>query len=179
MINPVAVFFEEYKLASGEGAVVELKLRLLADKVPSLQRFAHAQKLEDIENEIARYFGQALSEQEKNTLALCRQLRNKILHCNFSVARETLVKLGKVPQSSGVRRVDLAGLNGAQMLAKTKAAMAGDQGTFENVSVSATTSPGNVFGWLLEIGQGGDLPKAVQAFRDAAGIIDRLAIAST
>lgn len=57
---PVAAIIKEYKLASGEGAVVELKLRLLADKIPSLQQFAHVQRLEDIEYEVAQYFGQTL-----------------------------------------------------------------------------------------------------------------------
>ena len=173
---PHVVFLEQYKFASGEGAVVELKLRLLADKIPSLQKFAHAQNIEDIENEVAQYFGQALSEDEKSILALCRQLRNKILHCNFSVAREKLVELGAEPKSTGVKKVDLNGLNAAQILAKAKQAIAGNQGTFEHVSESATTTPGSVFGWLLEVGVAGDLLKAVSAFRDAAAIVDRLAI---
>jgi len=172
---PHAAFLEQFKRASGEGAVVELKLRLLADKIPSLQKFAHAQKLECIENEVAQHFGQALSDDEKSTLALCRQLRNKILHCNFSAAREKLDELGAQPHSAGVKQVDLRGLTPSQMVAKAKEAIAGHQGTFDYVSELAATTPGGVFGWLLEVGAAGDLLKAAQAFRDAVTIVDRLA----
>ena len=80
---PVAAFLDEYKLAAGEGALVELKLRLLADKIPALRPVAHAQKLEDIENEVARHFGQALSDDERNTLDLCRQLRRNEGTCSL------------------------------------------------------------------------------------------------
>ena len=170
---PHAAFLEQFKLASGEGAVVELKLRLLADKIPALQRFAHAQKLEDIEDEIAKYFGHALSQAEKDILALCRKLRNKILHCNFGAARERLTDLGAEPQSPGVRRIDLSGMDTNGIYAKVEQAIVHSQGTF--VSASPTTQPGGVFGWLLEAGAAGDFQNAVSAFHKAAAIVDRLA----
>jgi hypothetical protein len=176
---PHTAYLEQYKFASGEGAVVELKLRLLADKIPQLQQFAHAQELKDIENEISRYFGGVLSQEENSTLALCRQLRNKILHCNFSVVREKLTALGAEAQSGGVRKVDISGLNAAQTVAKMKSAIAGQEGTFEYVAMSSTKNPGSVFGWLLEMGTSGDFPKAAQAFREAAVIVDRLANVGT
>ena len=173
---PHAAFLEQFKLASGEGAVFELKLRLLADKIPTLQRFAHAQTLQGIENEIAQHFGHALSEAEKSTLALCPELRNKILHCNFSVARERLADLGAEPQSAGVRKIDLTGIGANEMRAKVEQAIVQNQGTF--VSGSPTTQPGSVFGWLLEVCAAGDFQNAVSAFRNAAAIVDRLASGS-
>ena len=48
-----ALFLEPFKAAAGDGAVVELKLRLLAGKVPTLQKYAHEKHLEDIEDELA------------------------------------------------------------------------------------------------------------------------------
>lgn len=174
---PHTVFLEQYKFASGEGAVVELKLRLLADKIPSLQKFAHVQRLEDIENEIAQYFGKTLSDKDKNTLALCRQLRNKILHCNFSVARQKLAELGTESPSGGVKKVDLAALNHAQVQSKAEKAIAGNPDTFVYVSDSPTTNAASVFGWLLEVGASGDLIAAVKSFREAAAIVDQLAVA--
>lgn len=168
---PHADFLEQFKLASGEGAVVELKLRLLADKIPTLQRFAHAQKLEDIEKEIVQHFGDALSETDKCTLALCRQLRNKILHCNFSVAREQLATLGVSPQAAGVRMI--TGIAANEIRAKVERAIVQNQGT--PVSGLSATQPGSVSGWLLEAGAAGDFMKAVSAFRSAAAIVDRLA----
>jgi hypothetical protein len=49
----MALFLEPLKAAAAEGAIVELKLRLLAGKVPALQKYAHQKKLEDIEDELA------------------------------------------------------------------------------------------------------------------------------
>ncbi|OIQ97768.1 hypothetical protein GALL_202380 [mine drainage metagenome] len=170
---PQAKFLEQFRVAAGEGAVVELKLRLLADKLPSLQRLAHAPQLEEIENEVAIQFANALGEEEKATLSLCRQLRNKILHCNFSVARERLGDLGVEPQSAGVRKIDLAEVNPNEMRAKIERAVAESQCTL--VSAAPTKQPGSVFGWLLEAGAAGDFLKAASAFRSASAIVDRLA----
>ena len=170
--SPHTKFLEQFKVAAAEGAVVELKLRLLADKLPSLQRLAHTQQLEDIEKEVAIHFANALSEDEKTTLALCRKLRNKILHCNFSVARERLSDLGVEPKSAGVRKIDL-GANANEVRAKVEQAIAENQGTL--VSEAPTKQPGIVFGWLLEAGAAGDFLKAASAFRNAAAIVDRLA----
>jgi hypothetical protein len=55
----LAAFLEPFKDAVAEGAVVELKLRLLAGKVPALQKYAYQKKLEDIEDELATHFGNA------------------------------------------------------------------------------------------------------------------------
>lgn len=176
MISPPhALYLNQYRLASGEGAVVELKLRMLVDKNPQLQEFSHAQKLEDIEYKISRHFGEVLSQDEKSALAYCRQLRNKILHCDFGGAREKLAALGAEPQHGRVKTVNVSGLSAAQMVAKTKSAIAGQPGTFEYVAMSPTKSPGSVFGWLLEMGASGDFLRAAQVFRDAAAIVDRLA----
>ncbi len=177
-VPPHTIYLDQYKVAAGEGAFVELKLRLLADKLPALQLYAHTQRLEDIEAEVGTYFGSALSDDEKNTLALCRQLRNKILHCNFSVAREKLAELGAKPRAGGVRKVDLAELSPAGMLFKTRDAIAGKPDTSVAVAASPTTDAGNVFGWLLEVGEAGDLLAAIEAFRGAAAIVDRLAVVS-
>lgn len=174
--SPHAIFLDQYKVAAGEGAFVELKLRLLADKIPSLQKYTHAQKLEDIETEVAAHFRYALSEEDKKTLALCRQLRNKILHCNFSAAREKLAELGIEQQSGGVRRVDLARMSSPEILLKVKDAIAGEPGTSVPVVASPTTTAGSVFGWLIEVGNAGDLVAAANAFRGASVIVDRLAV---
>jgi hypothetical protein len=42
----LALFLEPFKEAAAEGAVVELKLRLLAGKVPALQKYAHQDRLD-------------------------------------------------------------------------------------------------------------------------------------
>jgi hypothetical protein len=47
--GPFERFLEQFKTAATEGAIVELKLRLLANKFPELQKWAHAQELEKTE----------------------------------------------------------------------------------------------------------------------------------
>lgn len=148
---------EQFKSAAAEGAVVELKLRLLADKFPQLQRWARAPKLEVTEGKVDEYFSDYLSEEHKTTLALCRQLRNKLLHGDFSVAREKLKELGSNPQRGGVRRIDIA------------------TGTSEYVADTSSAGPGRIFGWVMEMGRGGDFQEAVDVFKKAVEIIDWLA----
>jgi hypothetical protein len=170
------LFLPEYKAAAAEGAVLELKLRLLADKVPALQSFAHAQRLEDIETQIAQHFGAALTDEKKKTLGLCRTLRNKILHGNFHAAREKLTELGIETQRGGVKTVDLVGLSNNQMTEKITHAIAGAPGSYEPVADTEAKAPGSVYGWLLEAHTAGDFRQAVGAFQQAAVIVDRLAV---
>lgn len=174
--SPSDIFVEQYKAAAAEGAIVELKLRLLADKIPALQKYAHAQKLEDIETEVARYFGTSVSDEDKRALFLCRQLRNKVLHCNFRAARDKLEELGDKPGRGGVKAVNVSGLSGASLAEKIRGAVAGVKGTFQYVADTSSTNPGSVFGWLLELGAAGDFRKAVDAFKNASAIVDRLSV---
>lgn len=170
------LFLPDYRAAAAEGAVLELKMRLLADKVPVLQSFAHAQKLEDTETQIAQHFAAALSDKEKETLKHCRTLRNKILHGNFGAAREQLTKMGRETPSGGVKRVDLAELSTDQLTEKITHAAAGVAGSYEQVADTKATAPGSVYGWLMEMYTAGDLRQSVDAFQQAATIIDRLAV---
>ena len=168
------IFMNQYKVAAGEGALVELKLRLLADKVPALQKFAHQQRLQDVEAAIVECYGTFLLEADKGTLKTCCQLRNKILHCDFSAAREKLEALGFKPRSGGVRRVDVAGLSGPQIRDKLAAAFANIPGTSEPVAEGMTKAPHSIYGWLLEMGNGGDFQLGANAFRAATAIVDKL-----
>jgi hypothetical protein len=171
---PRETFELEYKQASGEGAIYELRMRLLADKIPALQATAYAARLEDVEGLICNHFTSALSQQEKDQLKTCRQLRNKILHCDFTAARDKLRALGQPTQSGGVRKIDIAGLTGNQMAQKILAATSGDPNSSVAVATAAQQA-GTVFAWLLEVGQAGDLASAAASFAKAAAIIDRLA----
>lgn len=168
------MFIEQFKNASGEGAVLELRLRMLAAKIPELKKFAYDQKLQDIENEIIKHFLHMLSDEEKNLLALCRQLRNKILHCDFSEARKRLVSLGAEPHAAGVKKVDLHGLDTNQIADKIHDIISGNSDSYECVSNSEATTSRDVFGWLMEVGAAGDLDNAVEAFRRAIAILDKL-----
>jgi hypothetical protein len=84
----------------------QLKMRLLAGKIPALQKYAHERQLGEIETDLLTHFANSLSEAEKETLRLSRQLRNKVLHGDFRAAREKLQKLGIQTESGGVTKID-------------------------------------------------------------------------
>lgn len=160
--DPIQKLWNQYKEAAGEGAVVELKLRLLAGKIPALQKRAHEAPLENIETKIVAYFGQFLFEEEKETLVLCRQLRNKVLHSDFCAARKKLNELGV---GTGTERGGVVALKLYEGLAVT-------------VADTSTTDAGGIFAWFLEAGNSGDFERAADAFRKAGSIIDRLSWAN-
>lgn len=167
------MFLEPFKAAVAEGAVVELKLRLLAGKVPALQKYAHQKRLEEIEDDLAKHFTDSLSAEEKETLRLCRQLRNKVLHTDFRAARDKLNELGIKTPSGGVRKIDISVPIVAEVSKKILGAKAGTEGTF--LADTSSTDLGSVYGWFLEAGNAGDFQKASNAFKSAAATVDRLA----
>ena len=68
MKSPILeLYLEPFKSAAAEGTAVELKLRLLAGTVPFLARYAHQDRLQDIEDDLVKLFGDALSADEKET----------------------------------------------------------------------------------------------------------------
>ncbi len=168
------MFLEPFKAAAADGAIVELKLRLLAGRVPALQQDAHQKNLEDIEGEITRHFDGFLSAEDKETLRLCRQLRNKVLHSDFRAARAKLGELGFETLSGEVKKIEVPVISVAAITKSVRDAKDEVKGSFQYV---AETSPseGGVYGRFLEAGQAGDFQKASAAFKGAAAIVDRLA----
>lgn len=166
----MAMFLEPFKAAAADGAVVELKLRLLAGKVPALQKYAHEARLENIEDDLAKHF--SLSAEDRETLRLCRQLRNKVLHSDFRAARGKLNEMGVETLPGAVTKIDIPVVSVAEVSAKIRGVQAGKEG----VAVADTSSAdGGVFGWFLEASNAGDFQKANAAFKSAAAIVDRLA----
>lgn len=167
------MFLDAFKNAAAEGAAVELKMRLLAGKIPALQKDAHCIVLADIEAGLIEHFGAALSHEDRETLRLCRQLRNKVLHSDFRAARDKLSELGIASSPGGVVKIDLPVVTVAEVAKKIEGAKAGTEGI--RVADTLSTDAGSVFGWFLEAGQSGDFAKASSAFKSAAEIVDRLA----
>ena len=156
-MHPYERLLGEFKDAAGEGALVELKLRLLAGKIPILQKYAHQSQLGDIEAELVQYFHGFLSTEQTEILRLCRQLRNKVLHSDFHAARNKLNELG-IPTHGG----HVVTLNVAD-------------GSHRSVADTSSTGDRGVFAWFLEAGSAGDFQKAADAFKQAQAIVDRLA----
>lgn len=143
-------------------------MRLLANKHPSLRAVVH----DRLEDEIASLFGEHLHPTEREQLQLCRQLRNKLLHCDFVRARSRLHALGAPEHNGGVRQVELD-LN-RDIAPQLMTAIENPRAS-RSVVPMTSKSEADVYGWLLELGAAGDLLQAVSAFQSASATISRLA----
>ncbi len=165
------LFLDQFKSAAAEGAAMELKSRLLAGKIPALQQYAYVRTLQGFEDALAKHFADSLSAEEKRTLTLCRELRNKVLHTDFSAARGKLNELGIETPSGEVKKIDIREASVAAVAEKLRAAQAGE---VTHIADTTSTEAGSVYGWFLEAGSAGDFEKASEAFKRAAAIVDRL-----
>lgn len=164
-----------FKSAAAEGAIYELWMRLLADKAPAIQKAAYKADLKDMERLIVTAFSDVLSDEEKLLLERCRQLRNKLLHCDFHALRKKLAEQDAGSQRGDVKRFNVAGLSGAQMAAKIRDVAANAPGSFEHVG-DTPAKAGTVYGWLFEAGNNGNFTQAANPFARAAEVINRLAM---
>lgn len=169
-------WYYQFKIAAGEGALCELKLRLLAGKLPALQEMAVSERLEDIERAVADAFKDHVSVADVDLLRRCRQLRNKLLHCDFFELRKRLGAMGVAARSSVVRSVTMAPNEDADsMIRKIEGAAKGLLGT--RVADTASTDEGTIYGWFAELANSGDLADAIGVFRKTCDLLDRLALA--
>jgi len=174
--DPLGPFYAQFKDAAGHAALIELKLRMLADKIPGLERYAHEHTLANVEKQLVAWFGAEMQKAEADLLEQVRVARNKLLHGDFRTARELLHGLGVPEAQGGVRLIEFQGRDAGGMLAQIDAAAGGEPGSFSLVSDAASTADGGIFGWLLELGNAGYFPYASEVFKRAAGLVDRLAV---
>lgn len=170
----VDTFLLHFKVAAAEGALVELKERMLAEKVPDLEQYAHAKKLEDLEEKIIAYFSESLDPGEADVLKKCRQLRNKLFHGDFQAARTKLGELGIQTERGGVHRLKINEKESLEGLVSKVESVRSGAVPPDFIADSKTTADGGVFGWLLELGAAGDFSNAAEVFISSSKIIDKL-----
>jgi hypothetical protein len=160
---------QQFKAAAAEGASLELHVRLLCGKVPTIAATSTAYKFEDVEDAVLAHFGEAITAEEREVFALTRQLRNKLLHADFRAARGKLSQLGGSSGGAGVRMLRIEPGREVEQLKELVAGSAG-------VAVGSTgsTAEGTVFGWLMEFGLSGEFLRAAESFRKALAIVERL-----
>lgn len=177
MVRPRAEIVQVLRANRGEmiaeGAVLELRMRLLANKVSALRPYVD-ERLEDIEEQIIALFAKELRDKEPELLRLCRQLRNKVLHCDFPKARSKLHELGAPQVRGGVREIKITDSSPEGLVKHLTDAASDKPGSFRHVADLTSKADRNVFGWLLELGQAGDFGRAAEVFRVASRIVERL-----
>lgn len=147
--------YDEYELLAGKAALFELYIRLLADKTPELKPYVH-KNLQFLEEKLYEHFSEKISDEELHILERTRPLRNRILHGNFSSAKNKLEETTKT---------ELDRDNVHMMRFST-----------DEVKSVADTSikEGGIFGWLLESATNGFFPEAFGIFEKANAIIYRI-----
>jgi hypothetical protein len=172
MINdPTEPVYDAFRVAAARGAEYELRVRLLLDRLPSLQQKAVKATAAEVAEMLMEHFASHLTEADRRTLLATIRLQDKLLHVELTGAREELSKLGYVPGPERVKKVQLPD-------PLTLAELSGTMETGRPLSESTDTDPGNRFGWLLQCAADGSFAQATEAFRKAIGIIDRLALLS-
>jgi hypothetical protein len=124
------------------------------------------------EDAVIRYFSDKglLSPDECKLIESTRKIRNKILHCEFDSAIELIeVLAGPLPGPS-VTMIKLPdNTSGEEILNAVFAGVAAPQKVSD-----ATLKEAGLFGWLLDVTQRGGFKVAVEQFRKALLIIDRV-----
>ncbi|MEI6875125.1 MAG: hypothetical protein WCL50_08340 [Spirochaetota bacterium] len=171
------LFLPQYKHAAGEAAAVELRMRILADREPCLRHLAHAQKLEKLEEALAEWAEKRGLVAEKELLAACRILRNKILHAGFPEARGKLRALGKNVADGKVWQIDTTKMNTEGPVPFLHRIASGD---LRDAHLVAETkdSEQHIYGWFLELGSTGAFQEAAGVFAQLSEKLDALAASS-
>jgi hypothetical protein len=148
-------FVEQFGYAIGRAGCFELKVRLLADKTPSLQANSLSADLTPLCSDIASEYSAALQDDDRKLLAALPGIRNKLLHVEFSRAQGRIKPFVETLHDAGVTKVDLQ--------------------TGEMLPVAgSSTMQGRLFGWLLEAGSSGALRVASDLFFHGIVLAERL-----
>jgi hypothetical protein len=143
-------------------------LRLRADKVPELAALSMTKNLQELEDRTKEVFAAHLNEADLALLDRVRYLRNKLLHCDLSIARRTLTELGREPSP---HRVLVGKIQGPATVEKLLR-MVEESEPFDETQ----PSKGMLLGWVMQMAIDGSFQNAKRTFIQAIGVLDRLAL---
>jgi hypothetical protein len=152
--------FESNALRFSEAArtasLLELWVRHLAEATKELPALAHARNLATVEDAMISHFKNALSQLDAEALAHARDVRNKLLHCEFWTVKALLDAAGANPHMPDATLIDL----------KT--------GSAKPASDAGASDP-CIYGWLwMGAAPGGIFEQADAAFAAAICVVKRL-----
>jgi hypothetical protein len=153
--DPSDVFLDHFGYAAARGACFELTARMLADKSPSLRKFALSCDLTPLLAKIHREYATALSEPEGSLLHALAGIRNKLFHLELSRVTGRIKSLTESLRESGVVQLDL------------------ETGETRDVA-STNTADGRIFGWLMESSMNGAFAVGAEKFLEGIAILERL-----
>ena len=177
----VEAAFNEFGEVGRLAVLVELKIRLLTNKITHLQDYAFSHSLSGTEAALLPYLleNKLISEEEKSHLELSRKIRNKIFHCEFEEAVKFIEELrGEKMQSGSVIGAKIDELEGDNILEKiiglAGAIQSGKAAKGAFKIESKTTKFAGIFGWLIEAQTKELLVESQKIASQALSIIERV-----
>lgn len=87
-IDPITLAYNLFSEVGGSAALMELEMRLLANKVKEIEEASFAWNVSKTEDAVIKHFTkeELLTEEEGRLLTAARDVRNKFLHGEFSTA---------------------------------------------------------------------------------------------
>jgi hypothetical protein len=179
MKNFSDIWLLEYQKIAGLGAAQEFKLRMLANKhglkftdnkSGKETLAASAFSASDTESAVFVHFDSRVTPEEKSFLTTTRQMRNKLLHCDFGEFVSRLEKLmeNQLPKST-VRKIAIPE-DGQGIIEALTAA----QANFSSLPTVDDSKDTDIFGRFLSCANRGALREAEKTYHRSIAILDRL-----
>lgn len=171
-MNPSDIAIENFAEVGKLAIKQELKMRLLANKTEAIKGSAFDKRFGNVEEAVIQYFrkGNHISQFEIDILTKSRQIRNKILHCEFDAAIKLIEEYNqKSLTGPSIKVLHVGDLSGEDLLTKIK-----------NFDLHArpveqmNKQDAGIFGWLLQINQKGGFEEAFKIFNLSNKIIEGL-----
>ena len=172
------IYIEDFKKLAALGAVQEFKSRMLANKHDlkftnkkgKVELAASAFSSSDTEEAVFDFFDKEINSEEKIFLSSTRQIRNKLLHCEFGEFVSLLEKLIEAPlPQTALRKITLG--DGAEGILKS---LKGALANFRNLPTVDEENDTDIFGRFLSCASRGGLKAAIAPFERSISILDRL-----
>jgi hypothetical protein len=172
--HPRAIAEQAFKMTSAEAALFELRMHLRAGAIPATRALPIDSKLSCVLDAFLKHYRSVLSAPEVIIIEKACALRNKLLHCEFSAARQRLNELNPQAHAGGVIALDVAKLDPPAIINKLDQITLGQDTGQSAVANTKTRKLSDVFGWLLESQGAGEFDEAARVFREAMSVLDRL-----
>ena len=165
-----------FENASAKATLFELRARLLASTIPAIADLSINTKLGVVLKELVKSYDSVLNAEDKTLLEKACTLRNKLLHCEFSAARQRLDELNPRPRAGEVTELNTSGLDQEATVNNFFLFTQGQDVGQKTVANSKTKSLRDVYGWLWESFLTGEFNEATDIFRDAISVLDQLKV---
>ena len=172
-LSPRAVSETQFKAASAEAALFELRLRMTAGTIAAAQHLPIDVNLVQVRDAVLLHFQSELSEEDIELIERATTLRNKLLHCEFSAARQKLNAITPKLREGKVIELPVAGLGHTELAEAIKAMAFGTDIGAQLVSQTKVRTLKDIFGWLLEFQSAAEFKEAESVFVAAINVIER------